>query len=219
MSFWVPPRRPSAELLDGDVDAASAAESLADLETIHRRLGGRRILARHLAPLLAPWPAPLTLLDLGCGSGHVARHLASPAVRVLGLDRQLAHGRLAPRGRTTAGDAFRLPLADRSVDVVLTTLFLHHFSPDEVTSVLAEARRVSRRAVVSFDLSRHRGALAVNAVLAPLLYRSPITVHDGRASVRQAYTASEMREIATRALPGVEVTAVFPFAWRLLWRR
>ena len=52
MSLLVPPRTPSDEILDGDVTPLEAEESLADIEWIHRALGGRAIVRRHLVPLL-----------------------------------------------------------------------------------------------------------------------------------------------------------------------
>ena len=229
MSFWVPARRPDPELLDGDDVSSSEAEaSLADIEWVHRRLGGRSLVRRRLLPLLATLPARqgvLSVLDLGCGSGHVGRDLLAAAaesgvrLRVLGLDRKTSHVRLVDRGTAVAADALRLPFRDQSVDVVLSTLFLHHFAPAEMAELLAESRRVAAAAVVTLDLSRHRLALAAIAVIGPLVFRSRLSVLDGKTSVRQAYTAGEVAGIAGTALPGARVTPISRLVWELVWKR
>lgn len=228
MSFWVPDRRPADELLDGDVPAPEAEASLSDIEWVHRNLGGRILLARRLLPLLSALAGSrgsLSLLDLGCGSGHVGRDLLSAfarrggSLRAFGLDLKLAHARLSPRGRAAAADALALPVADRSVDVVFSTLFLHHFSPAEIATLLAEAERVARRAVVAFDLTRHRIPLALISVVGPLAFRSRISTLDGQASVRQAYTREEIARLAAPILPGATLAAAGPFVWQLVWRR
>ena len=226
MSFFVPPRSPSDELLDGDVPPAAAEASLADVEWIHRALGGRPIVRRHLVPLLLSVPSPRpVLLDLGAGSGHVGRSLRGELSRrgrdlvTLDLDRQLVHARLSAKGRSLVADAFRLPLPDRSVDVVSSTLFLHHFDAASVAALLQESARVARVAVVALDLTRHRVPLAVNALLSRFAYRSPITRNDARASVLQAWTIPELRAIAARALPGTLVKPAGPFVQGLLWKR
>ncbi len=229
MSFWVPERRPETELLDADGVSPSEAEaSLADIEWVHRWLGGRALFRSRLLPLLAALPArrgALSVLDLGCGSGHVGRDLLAAAaesgvrLRVLGLDRKTSHARLVARGTAVTADALRLPFRDRSVDVVLSTLFLHHFSPAGMAALLAESRRVAATAVVALDLSRHRLALAAIAVVGPLVFRSRLSVLDGRTSVRQAYTAGEIGAIAGTALPGARVTRVSRFVWELVWKR
>ena len=229
MSFWVPERRPDPELLDGDGVSPSEAEaSLADIEWVHRRLGGRAMVRRRLLPLFATLPArqgALSVLDLGCGSGHVGRDLLAAAaesgvrLRVVGLDRKASHARLVDRGTAVAADALRLPFPDRSVDVVLSTLFMHHFAPAEMARLLAESHRVAAAAVVAFDLSRHRLALAAIAVVGPLVFRSRLSVLDGKTSVRQAYTPDEIARSAETALPGARVTRVSRFAWELVWKR
>ena len=182
MSLLVPPRAPSEELLDGTLAPEEAEASLADIERIHRLLGGRPIVRRALVPLLLAVPsARPVLLDLGSGSGHVGRALAAALARrgrglvTVDLDRQLLHARLSAKGRSVAADALRLPLADRSVDVVSSTLFLHHLDAPSVVRLLRESARVARVAVSALDLTRHRIPLAVNAVLGLLLHRSPIT--------------------------------------------
>jgi len=228
MSFWVPDRRPADELLDGDVPAPEAEASLSDIEWVHRNLGGRALLARRLLPLLSALAGSrgsLSLLDLGCGSGHVGRDLLSAfarrggSLRAFGVDLKLTHARLSPRGRAAAADALALPVADRSVDVVFSTLFLHHFSPAEIATLLAEAERVARRAVVAFDLMRHRIPLALISVVGPLAFRSRISTLDGQSSVRQAYTREEMARLAAPVLPGATLAAAGPFVWQLVWRR
>ena len=152
MSLLVPPRVPSDEILDGIVTPAQAEESLADIEWIHRSLGGRRIVRRHVVPLLLSVPSSRpVLLDLGAGSGHVGRALTGELSRrgrdlvTIDLDRQLLHARLSARGRSLAADALRLPLADGSVDVVSSTLFLHHFDAASIAALLRESARVASR--------------------------------------------------------------------------
>jgi ubiquinone/menaquinone biosynthesis C-methylase UbiE len=226
LGLLVPPRVPSDELLDGDVTPEAAEESLADVEWIHRALGGRPIVRRHLVPLLLAVPSQRpVLLDLGAGNGHVGRSLKGELARrgrelvTIDLDRQLFHARLSAKRTSLAADALRLPLPDRSVDVVSSTLFLHHFDAEEVAALLHESARVARVAVTALDLTRHRVPLAVNALLSRLVFRSAITRHDGRASVLQAWTSPELRAIAARALPGSLVRPAGPFVQGLLWKR
>lgn len=229
MSLWVPDRVPAEELLDGEVPAHVAEASLSDIEWVHRNLGGRLILRGRLLPLLEVLSGrdrrPLSLADLGCGSGHVGRDLVEAFARrggrltVFGLDRKVAHARHAPRGTAAAGDARRLPFSDASVDVVFSTLFLHHFAEDDLRSVLAESRRVARRAVIAFDLSRHRVAHALISAIGPLAFRTRISTLDGRASVLQAWTGSEIASLAGDILPGATVRRAGPFVWQLVWRR
>jgi SAM-dependent methyltransferase len=200
MSFWVPRRRPELELLDADgVPAHEAEASLADIEWVHRRLGGRSLVRRRLIPLLATLGAPgigFSILDLGCGSGHVGRDLVEAAaahgmrLHLLGIDRKVSHARLAARGSTVAGDAF-----------------------------LAESRRVAASAVVVFDLTRHRLALAAIGALGPIAFRSALSVADGKTSARQAYTPEEIAEIAAPVLPGARVSRAARFVWELVWTR
>jgi hypothetical protein len=57
-----------------------------------------------------------------------------------------------------------------------------------------ESLRVSRRAVVINDLIRSRLHLVLTYLGLPL-FRSRITWHDAPASVRRAYTRTEMRQI------------------------
>ena len=72
------------------------------------------------------------------------------------------------------------------------SLFAHHFDPDPLRVLVAEASRVSRRAVLINDLIRSRLHLLLVYLGLPL-FRSRITWHDAPASVQAAYTVAEMR--------------------------
>jgi SAM-dependent methyltransferase len=88
---------------------------------------------------------PATVLDVGCGTGIVTRHLARPGRRVFGVDR--APGMLAlaaerSPGTVAVGDATRLPIRTGSVDVVVSVWLLHLLA--DPLPVLAEALRCLR---------------------------------------------------------------------------
>ncbi len=225
MSLFVPPRRPSREILDDpSISSEEMARSLADLWLVNRSWGGSRALARRVLERAGTSPARrLLLLDIGAGSGHVARRLAR-CLKLAGLDaaviaadlqwRHLAAGRRmlakdSPPAVST--DAFLLPFADRSVDWVVSTLFFHHFSPEENIRLLKSFARVARRGFLLLDLRRHRLPLLFVSLAGRLLFRSDASAKDGVASVRQAYTSLEASAIAQQAVTGAGVERVFPF--------
>jgi ubiquinone/menaquinone biosynthesis C-methylase UbiE len=101
--------------------------------------------------------------------------------------------------RVLQGDACRLPMRDRSVDVAGCSLLLHHFSPDMAVVVLREMARVARIGVIVDDLLRSRLGYLGARLMGTLLTANRLTRHDGPLSVRRAYRPSELAELLRRA--------------------
>jgi SAM-dependent methyltransferase len=87
------------------------------------------------------WPNA-TVLELACGDGRVAMHVARHAKRVVGID--LSDENFADEARGAVeirlDDAARLGTADASVDAIYTFDAFEHFA--DPAAVLREARRV-----------------------------------------------------------------------------
>lgn len=82
-----------------------------------------------------------TLLEVGGGTGRIARRVEPDFEEVVLVDLQPATLARAPPGLgRVVGDAGQLPVATGSVDAVLAVDAFHHFHEPE--AVLAEARRV-----------------------------------------------------------------------------
>jgi ubiquinone/menaquinone biosynthesis C-methylase UbiE len=221
VSFLVPPRQPSHEILDDDaLPAEEMARSLRDLERVQRAWGAARALARWLAPQIAPGTRPV-LVDVGAGSGAVTRDLGrrladeSRPVSVIAVDlqwRHLAAGRRHARAAASAAaDAFSLPFADGGVDWTVSTLVFHHFSPSENHRFLRELSRVSRKGFLVLDLRRHRVPWVVVSLAGRVLFETRVSLLDGCASVLQAYTPVEADRIAAEAVPGAGAQPLFPY--------
>lgn len=136
-------------------------------------------VARDVVSLAARHPEPI-IVDLGSGPGALALTIAQrvPAARVVGVDpaaamRELAAARAAASGLANvsfvAGHAEEVPLADSGVDVVVSTLSMHHW-PDPA-SAFAEIARILRP-------------------------DGEARIYDARFA---AYSASELRTFAVRA--------------------
>lgn len=185
------------ELLD-TVSWDQAERNLADIRRINRFFGGYSLARRMVAPFATA--GPFRVLDVGAASGDHARQLqrAFPGAHVTCLDFQLRNLGAAPFPKVAA-DAFHLPFADHSFDVVTAHLFLHHFSDAQVVQLLTGFRRVARRAVVITDLERHWLAHKFLPATAWLFHWHPVTLHDGPVSVAAAFRPAELLALATRA--------------------
>ena len=95
-----------------------------------------------------PSLAGIRILDVGCGSGGLARLLAEEGAEVTGIDpnpQALTAARtLAPAARFEEASAEALPFEDAAFDVVLVVNALHHVPLDAMDRALAEAARVAR---------------------------------------------------------------------------
>ena len=194
------------ELLDDpDLPAEEVAIALRGLRRVNRVLSAGRTFAARIRPG--------RVLDVACGAGDVAGWLTErgAALSAIGLDydpRVLAAARrLTPTVPLVRGNALRLPFPDQSFDTAISHHFLHHLPDSHVGAVLTEMRRVAKR-VVAVDLARSRRLLVVTRMFTALS-PSRIIRWDGPASVRNAFTLPEMRELLQRAGLSGQVEPVF----------
>jgi len=192
------------ELLDTDSGTpAEIADSLDDLRRVNRWFGGNATTQSLVGHVVRKIEArSLSLVEVAAGAGVVPEKaragMQQSGVRldVTLLDRAVSHLRNRSCNGTwaVAGDALALPFKDGSFDLVSCCLFAHHLAPPELVQFVNEGLRVCRRAVLINDLVRHPLHLALVYTGWPL-YRSRLTRHDAPASVRQAYTLGEMRQL------------------------
>ena len=224
MSLLVPARRPTREFLDDPaLPAPQMCQSLEDLDLVHRRWGAARALVRYLSPRVRALRRRARILDVGAGSGSLTEKLgqalasAGAEARITALDLQWRHlaagrGRICRRSPpAVGGDVFRLPFRDGAFDFAVSSLFLHHFSPSQNRRLLGEILRVAREGFAMLDLRRHLVPALALDVAGRVLFRTHISIRDGVASIRQAYTLEEAGDLARRVSPSGSAAKVFPF--------
>ena len=87
-----------------------------------------------------------TVLDLGCGPGHLTEYLRSRGVGAVGIDlvpEFIAHAQAThPHGRYHLGSMTNLDAEDGSVAGILAWYSMIHLPPPDLDQALAEFRRV-----------------------------------------------------------------------------
>jgi 2-polyprenyl-6-hydroxyphenyl methylase/3-demethylubiquinone-9 3-methyltransferase len=151
------------------------------------------IAAARAALVPAAARAGSVLVDVGCGGGLLAPHLAGRGYRHIGVDvvtsaleQAAAHGVTAVQG-----DAFRLPLADGCADVVSAGELLEHL-PD-LPRAVAELCRVLRPGglLVLDTLNATRLSRLLAVTLAERVPGVPRGLHDPNLFVKPDVLTSE----------------------------
>lgn len=153
------------------------------------------------------------ILDIPCGTGRTMRNLAPRIPYLVGADfsrdmmdiSRQRHGDLGqPCGllEYVQCDAERLPYVDASFDLVVSSRFMHHLSPDVRVRVLREFGRVSRGWVL-IDSNMQYG----------LKYhlRGTRAILKNRPSDRKRISSEQVeRELAEA---GLQIERIYPVSW------
>lgn len=210
-------RKIEPELLD-HLDPELARPNLADLVRINRDFGGHSTL-RSLLREAIRLGEPFSLLDVGAASGDAARLISSeyPEASVVSLDRNWTNLEAAPKPKLIA-DAFQLPFREGAFDFVFSSLFLHHFTDEEIQQLLESFYAIARRALLVIDLERNIVPWLFLRTSGPIFRWGKVTVHDGLISVRAALRAQELEAIASAAGVRQAVVRAHRPAFRLTLR-
>ncbi len=208
-SILTPPKRRGMEILDDpDVDPDVVTRSLADVVRSNSLFGGLSSAIDELKDALKEVPPQATLLDVGTGLGDIpcrAREVAREngiQLTTVGLDSaiELARASRAVLTLSVCADALRLPFADHSVDIVMCSQVLHHFSGVDALRLLREMNRVARVRVVVSDIRRSWFAAAGLWLASFPLRFHAVSRHDGVVSVMRGFTPEELVDIVRQAV-------------------
>lgn len=200
-------------------DDPRAVRSRGDLRRINIIMGQGAIMAQ----LLADFPVPKLLADLGGGDGRfmlsVARRLAKrwQGVTVMIADRhpivsvetRACFARLGWRCESLTGDVFAtLPLI--KPDIVSANLFLHHLDDSALVQLLAlVAQRAKGFAACE---PRRSGFALLGARLVGVLGANDVTRHDAVASVRAGFRGLELSALWPKGSAWtLRERSIFPF--------
>jgi SAM-dependent methyltransferase len=199
-----PPRRRGTEILDSpDIDPAVRSRAHRDIDLSNAWLGGARAMAAAISDAFRELAGTATILDAGSGSGRtlglahrIARGRGIGLTSIaLDLDPGLARDSAGAERLGVCGSVLALPFDDRSIDVVVCSLLLHHFEGEALCQAIRELNRVARTRVIVHDLRRSRIAAAgIWALSFPLGFH-PISRHDGVASVLRGFTRADLRSL------------------------
>ena len=217
---------------DPSIGGPELERTLDELAVINRTLGGTRVSWRGVSALLPTNQPEVSLLDVGTGAAATPRHLVEQArargvrLRVRGIDLSdttVAHARSRctgwPEITVERQNLYTLGAEDR-VDIVHSSLVLHHFPGEEAIRALAAMWRLARVGVVINDLHRHPVAWVSIRGLTRVFSKNRLIRSDGAISVLRAFSRAELLALATQAgLPPPELRWEPMFRWLMIFRR
>lgn len=232
MSFLIDTSRRSsaAEMMDDfTIEGLVLRDTLDKLETINRLLGGNSATLKGLKKILlkSSKTKTITIVDLGCGHGDILRDVAkfgrknSYKFKLIGIDANNAAIDYAkalskdyPELSFETIDVFSEDFKKQTYDVVLCTLFLHHFKNNEIIPFLKSTVQKASIGVIVNDLHRHKLAYYLFKMIG-LFIKNKMVREDGLTSVLRAFKRNELETILTKT--GVNFSIQWKWAFRYLW--
>lgn len=232
MSFLVSTKYRSNEeeiMDDLDYNGPILHDSLDKLAKINQWLGGNIVTINGLKKALKNHnkTETITIIDLGCGGGDILREVSrfgkknNYNFKLLGVDAN-PHtvnyaSELSPEYENIkfkAIDIFSKEFEALEYDLVLTTLFLHHFEDDQLVSFLKPVLEKAKLGIVVNDLHRHKLAYYLFKILCTTIKNKTI-VEDGLTSVLRGFKRSEMEDISKKINANYQIQ--WKWAFRFQW--
>jgi len=207
-------------------------QTLRELDFINQWLGGNAVTLNAIEKAWKEIPKEkfISIADLGCGSGEMLRLIAKKAIHqnrnvlLTGIDANphivdyaKNHSAVFPNVKFEALNIFSNEFQSHNVDIVIATLFLHHFSDGELTTLLVSLKKQAKSAIIINDIHRHPLAYYSIKWLTSLFSKSRMVKYDAPLSVLRAFTQSELKLILEKAgIKNYELKWRWAFRWQLI---
>jgi 2-polyprenyl-3-methyl-5-hydroxy-6-metoxy-1,4-benzoquinol methylase len=223
-------RTEAIEVMDDfSINGKILHDTLDTLANINKWLGGNKVTLNGLKKVIKNHPKkePLTIIDLGCGGGDILRKVANFAkkqgytIKLIGIDankdamvyaRQLSKN--YPEISFIDCDIFSDEFESLQYDVVLTTLFLHHFKEDQIINILSRTRQKAKLGIVVNDLHRSRVAYYLFKLVC-LTIKNQMVIDDGLTSILRGFKHKELESFSKelQVTPQIKWKWAFRYQW------
>ncbi len=228
-------RSMETEIMD-DLESSGPVldRTLRELEFINKWLGGNAVTIDALSKIMKDLPRSHTyhIVDVGCGGGDMATLIFEWGKRngysfmITGVDAnpnvvEYARRHVNPRNaiRFETMNIFGEEFQAMRCDILIGTLFFHHFANDQLTNFLSWAREHVSKGVIINDIHRHPFAFHSIRILTKLFSRSPMVVNDAPLSVRRAFLRPELEDIFHNAgFDKIDIHWRWAFRWQVIAR-
>lgn len=225
-------RSEEKELMD-DLECSGEVlgQTLRELKTINRWLGGNHVTTDGLAKIIKLHPKKsYQIADIGCGGGDMIRVMDQWAksqnlkVEFAGIDANrniidLAKVRLndVANVRWQVQNVFEQEFLQENADIVTCTLFTHHFTDQELKELIQAFREKASLGIVINDLHRHWFAFHSIRILTKLFSKSPMVRNDASLSVLRGFKKHDLERILQDAgVKSFEIRWFWAFRWQVL---
>jgi len=199
------------ELMDEPCSYEELRGCLRDLGKVGHVTGVHSIILRWLVRVVKNSAMPLHVLDVGCGGGHLLRHIEqwsrrnNIALTLTGIDLNqnaiCAAREFTPSQsgiRWTVGDAESFS-ADEPVDIIVSSYLAHHLDDAKLIRFLSWMEHIARRGWMIHDLYRsHVAVTGFRAMAWAAGWHRFIRV-DGVTSIRRAFIPAEWQHYIRQA--------------------
>ncbi len=219
------------EIMDDlSMEGEMLRQTLDKLAQINQRLGGNQATINGLQTLLKTESkdAVISIVDLGCGSGDMLRAVADFGrknnfiFKLTGIDANEYTINYARKLSVNYPEISYIKmdiLADEfsgiAFDIVITTLFLHHFTNQQIEDLLIPVVNKARIGVVVNDLHRSSAAYYLFKVIS-LFLKNPMVKKDGAVSVLRGFKKNDLISISKKLKDSVS-TIHWKWAFRYQW--
>jgi len=223
-------RAKKVELMDDfTMTGELLANTLDQLAKINQWLGGNSITLSGLKQIVKNEPKnkPITIVDLGCGNGDMLRKVADYGKKegyyfeLIGIDANEYTVNYAKKLSQNYDeisylqqDVFSDEFEGLTYDIVLSTLFLHHFTEDKIVDLLALLLKRANLVIIVNDLHRHPIAYYLFKLLC-LVIQNPMVKEDGLISILRGFKRVDLERISKKL--NVDSTIKWKWAFRYQW--
>ncbi|MCE2994353.1 MAG: methyltransferase domain-containing protein [Cyclobacteriaceae bacterium] len=226
-------RSSEIEIMDDlDCQGEVVDQTLRELDFINQWLGGNAVTLHALNKVLKNHSKnqEITIADLGCGSGEMLRLITKKmsqenrVLKLLGID---ANPNIIEFAKThslkfdnisfEAVNIFSKEFRDRKFDIVLCTLFLHHFTEEQLVAIFKSLHQQTTIGIIVNDIHRHPLAYYSIKWLTQIFSKSAMVKFDAPLSVQRAFTKNELKDILSKAgITNYQLKWKWAFRWQLI---